>query len=166
MEILDKLKKWYVGIEPDSVTVEMKMCDFKAIVGEMERLKESAMKSREAGLREAAGDMAALELAKAQVTGFRSQVYTIIEICEAYQNNDVECDVEECYQLSKDVIRAANGILATIPPPPNIGEGEQVCEWVSTGDGRYALSCGEWHVMQVERSDSCPHCHKPIKVKE
>ena len=51
------------------------------------------------------------------------------------------------------------------PSPPNIGEGEQ-CEWVSTGDGRYALSCGEWHVMQVERSDSCPHCHKPIKVKE
>jgi len=49
--------------------------------------------------------------------------------------------------------------------PPNIGEGEQVCEWVA-GDKRgcYVTKCGDY--LYGPEYKFCPHCGKPIKVKE
>ena len=108
--------------------------------------------------------------------GVRNKLYDLIGICEAYQNDDgCECDVEECYQLSKDVIREANAILTAIPTdhiadaskmvpsPPNIGEGERVCEWNRPNgwEGMHDTGCG--HMIDHEEAFSfCPYCGKPI----
>jgi len=106
-----------------------------------------------------------------EASGVSDKIHAIIEMCEAYQNNDVECDVEECYQLSKDVIRAANAILALIPSPPNIGEGERVCEWTYDHEDRWDSSCGtSWTFISGGPEENgvkfCHGCGKRLKVKE
>ena len=65
----------------------------------------------------------------------------------------------------------SKAILAAIPSPPNIGEGEQVCEWWEEDEGCWATSCGElWTFIdggtEENRMKFCHGCGKRLKVKE
>lgn len=63
--------------------------------------------------------------------------------------------------------KLSEAILAVIPSPPNIGEGEQ-CEWTQVpiqGRTMWQTSCG-YLVNSRHDASVCRHCSKPIKVKE
>lgn len=110
------------------------------LVWERMAYREVARLAFESGLREAAGIISA-------------KVHDLIGICEIYQNNDgCECDVEECYQLSKDVIRAANVILAAIPPQPACG--------TCNGHGEIGGFVGGPENGSYQM-DPCPDCSPP-----